>query len=165
MSRQKAPEPQPQPPPHGLAPRRGRQAAFSPPGFPGTGANDFQDSLPGCIISDVRGQSAPISSPLLPRWSGDTGRQSGQQLGWLSWSPGLLFPLRWPRSNCFHPPCYHSPPSRRWRFHGLCPCLMLSLACGRSQGPRTAWACSACSWAAVFLRCVHLRTLQGARAQ
>lgn len=113
LSRQKAPEPQTQTPPHGVAPRGVRQAMFPPPGFLGTGANDFQDSLPGCIISDVRGQSAPISSPLLPRWLGDTGRRRGQQLGWLSWSPALLFLLSWPRSNCFHAHCFCSPPSRK----------------------------------------------------
>lgn len=54
--------------------------------------------------------------------------------------------------------------------NGPCPCLTLSRTCGRSQGPgaqkpRTAWSCSVCGWAAVFLSYVYLRTLKGAPAQ
>ena len=43
----------------------------------------------GCVICDVRRRGAHINSPLLPRWLGDTGRQRGQQLGWLCWSTAL----------------------------------------------------------------------------
>lgn len=91
-SRQKAPEPWPQPLAHGLSARHVRQilGRVSSPWLP-------WDKMPtaswahslGCIISDVWGQRAPISSLLLPRWLGDTGRRRGQQLGWLSWSTPL----------------------------------------------------------------------------
>lgn len=92
-SRRKAPEPWPQPLAHGLSARRVRQilGRVSSPWHPW----DKMPTAPwahslGCIISDVWGQRAPISSLLLPRWLGDTGRQKGQQLGWLSWSSALV---------------------------------------------------------------------------
>lgn len=93
-SRQKAPEPWPQPLAHGLSARRVRQilGRVSSPWLP----RDKMPTAPrapslGCIISDVCDQRAPISSRLLlPRWLGDTGRQRGQQLGWLSWSKTLV---------------------------------------------------------------------------
>ena len=88
LARQKAREPQP----HGLAARCIRQSfgMASHPQF----SWDSMPTIPrapslGCIICDVRGRSGHINSPLLPRWLGDTGRQRGQQLGWLYWSTAL----------------------------------------------------------------------------
>ena len=71
------------------------------------------------IICDVRGQSAPISSPLLPRWLGDTGRQKGQQLGWLSWSTALPSAQQAKATAGLRvtaPSAANSPPSRSREF-------------------------------------------------
>lgn len=92
-SRRKAPEPWPQPLAQGLSARHVRQilGMVSSPWLPW----DKMPTAPrahssGCIISDVWGQRAPISSLLLPRWLEDIGRQKGQRLGWLSRSIALV---------------------------------------------------------------------------
>lgn len=92
-SRRKAPEPWPQPLAQGLSARRVRQilgrvsSLWLPCNKMPTAPRAHSS---GCIIRDVWGQRAPISSLLLPRWLGDTGRQRGQRLGWLSRSIALV---------------------------------------------------------------------------
>ena len=66
MSRRKAPEPWPQPLAHGLSARHVRQilGRISSPWLPWDKMPTvFQAHYPGCIISDVWGQRASISSP------------------------------------------------------------------------------------------------------
>lgn len=93
MSGRKAPGPQLQPLSDILAERCVRQTlgnSFCPTGFPEIECQQLPWITPWIASSVMSGQSTPISSPLLPRWLGDTGKQSGQQLGWLSWSTAPL---------------------------------------------------------------------------
>ena len=183
LVRHKAREPRP----HGLAVRYIRQS------FGKTPCPQFSwDSMPtiprvpslGCIICDVRGQSAHINSLLLPRCLEDTGQQRSQQLGWLCWSMAL--PSAKPakatartRVTASTVSAVNSLPSGSWEFPKtkglrcaeeddqtecvLASCSSSFVGCSKGPGSRFTGKCSQYpvgSWAAVsLLSCMQLGTV------
>ena len=176
-----------EPRPHGLAVRYIRQTfgKASCPRF----SWDSMPTVPrvpslGCIICDVRGQSAHINSLLLPRCLEDTGKQRSQQLGWLCWSMAL--PSAKPakatartRVTASTVSAVNSLPSGSWEFPKtkglrcaeeddqmecvLASCSSSFVGCSKGLGSRFTEKCSQYpvgSWAAAsLLSCTQLGTV------